>query len=338
MAMRRCSSPSCGRWRPPRELSITDYGAVPGRANNVTAAFENGKALYDAMRRARKGDTVVVPAGQRFVMVPYAPLYRLEHVELRLEGCLAAFEPPPGEHAKVWPFYLGNFESLITIHLSSHVTISGGGALDGRGHNWWVAFARNKLASKRPMLLQIDGSTDVVVARDITMLDAIDAHSCSIGNASISRLSYRQARSSSSASRSWRTGQAQENLQKSVPMFPFNTDGIDVAGKDITIRDIVVSNYDDVVAVKTADLLSSNDGRRARLHPQHHGLQHHGLPRRRPVGVAPCAVAQALRPRRVVRARSRCTPRRRGPTSSPTGPRPSASTSTTTRAARRFRT
>ena len=67
-----------------RELSITDYGAVPGRANNATAAFENGKALYDAMRAARKGDVVVVPAGQRFVMVPYAPLYRLEHVELRL--------------------------------------------------------------------------------------------------------------------------------------------------------------------------------------------------------------------------------------------------------------
>ena len=152
-----------------RELSITDFGAVPGRANNVTAAFENGKALYDAMRAARKGDTVVVPAGQRFVMIPYAPLYRLEHVELRLGGCLAAFEPT-GEHAKVWPFYLGNFESLITIHLSSHVTISGGGALDGRGHNWWVAFARNKLASKRPMLLQIDGSTDVVVCAKLKIL------------------------------------------------------------------------------------------------------------------------------------------------------------------------
>ena len=80
-----------------RELSITDYGAVPGGANNATAAFENGKALYDAMRAARKGDVVVVPS-QRFVMVPYAPLYGLEHVELRLEGCLAAFEPP-GEHA-----------------------------------------------------------------------------------------------------------------------------------------------------------------------------------------------------------------------------------------------
>jgi hypothetical protein len=146
-----------------RELSIVNFGAEPvgpvsrgppassasmgrelgeGEAN-ATRAMLNGKALYDAMRAARKGDVVVVPTGQRFVMVPYAPLYGLEHVELRLEGCLAAYEPPPGEHAKVWPFYLGNFASLITIHLSAHVTISGGGALDGRGHNWlgaaWMA-------------------------------------------------------------------------------------------------------------------------------------------------------------------------------------------------------
>ena len=144
-------------WAPAaaRELSIINFGAEPvgpvsrgppassssmgrefgeGEAN-ATRALLNGKALYDAMRAARKGEVVVVPAGQRFVMIPYAPLYRLEHVELRLEGCLAAFEPT-GEHAKVWPFYLGNFESLITIHLSSYVTISGGGALDGRGHNW----------------------------------------------------------------------------------------------------------------------------------------------------------------------------------------------------------
>mgnify|MGYP003318569619 CR=1 FL=1 len=53
--------------------------------------------------------------------------------------------------------------------------------------------------------------------------------------------------------------EAQLDLQKSVPMFPFNTDGIDVAGRDVTIRDIVVSNYDDVVAVKAADLLSDSN-------------------------------------------------------------------------------
>ena len=55
-------------WAPAaaRELSITDYGAVPGRADNATAAFENGKALYDAMLAARadeRKDVVITILG-----------------------------------------------------------------------------------------------------------------------------------------------------------------------------------------------------------------------------------------------------------------------------------
>ena len=187
-----------------------------------------------------------MPAEQRFVMVPCAAL------RLSTSSCASRGASPPssrpGEHAKVWPFYLGNFESLITIHLSSHVTISGGGALDGRGHNWWVAFARNKLASKRPMLLQIDGSTDIHV-RDITMLDSPRF------NLYLGSYCKRVLVERVTILADW---QAQENLQKSVPMFPFNTDGIDVAGEDVTIRDIVVSNYDDVVAIKASDMLSDD--------------------------------------------------------------------------------
>ncbi len=102
------------------------------------------------------------------------------------------------------------------------------------------------------MLLQIDGSTDVVV-RDITMLDSPRF------NLYLGSYCKRVLVERVTILADW---EAQTALQqKSVPMFPFNTDGIDVAGEDITIRDIVVSNYDDVVAVKTADLLpSSADG------------------------------------------------------------------------------
>ena len=37
-----------------------------------------------------------------------------------------------------------------------------------------------------------------------------------------------------------------------LPIFPLNTDGIDPSGKNVYIHDIVVQNYDDVVAVKPA--------------------------------------------------------------------------------------
>ena len=42
-----------------------------------------------------------------------------------------------------------------------------------------------------------------------------------------------------------------------IPMFPFNTDGFDPAGKNIWIHDCTIENYDDAVAVKPS---SSKDG------------------------------------------------------------------------------
>ena len=37
-----------------------------------------------------------------------------------------------------------------------------------------------------------------------------------------------------------------------VPTFPLNTDGIDPAGRNFTIRDVYIENFDDAVAVKPA--------------------------------------------------------------------------------------
>ena len=36
----------------------------------------------------------------------------------------------------------------------------------------------------------------------------------------------------------------------SWPVFPLNTDGIDPAGSNVTIRNVNITNYDDAVAVK----------------------------------------------------------------------------------------
>ena len=335
-----------------RELSITDYGAVPGRANNATAAFENGKALYDAMRaaqgrRRRRAGRAAIRHG------PYAPLYGLEHVELRLEGCLAAFEPAPGQHAKVWPFYLGNFESLITIHLSSYVgggDRPGGGALnDGPcccrstvpRMSWVENFTARSESSRRStpsssLAMPVHQSTarhvaadrrltDVLV-RDITMLDSPRF------NLYLGSYCRRVLVERVTILADW---EAQAALQKSVPMFPFNTDGIDVAGKDITIRDIVVSNYDDVVAVKAADLLIRQNKGDAPGCTQNVTVYNTTVYRGAGLSVGsihPSPLMPCVRD--VLFELATLWSRSRGPTSSRTGPRRSASTSTTTRAAR----
>ena len=46
----------------------------------------------------------------------------------------------------------------------------------------------------------------------------------------------------------------QWDLELNVPMFPFNTDGIDVAGRNIIVRNCTVHNYDDSVCLKPSHL------------------------------------------------------------------------------------
>ena len=75
------------------------------------------------------------------------------------------------------------------------------------------------------MLLQINGSTDVHV-HDITMLDSPRF------NLYLGSYCKRVLVERVTILADWA---AQENLQKSMPMFPFNTDGIDVAGRNVHV-------------------------------------------------------------------------------------------------------
>lgn len=48
-------------------------------------------------------------------------------------------------------------------------------------------------------------------------------------------------------------------LPNGIPLFPLNTDGIDPNGKNITITNTYIENFDDAVAVKpghSSDLIS----------------------------------------------------------------------------------
>jgi len=235
-----------------KTTQITDFGAVPGTGVNASTAMMNGEALYWALKRAAPGDVVSVPAGQRFEFIPYATLVNISRVELRVDGCLAGYDAyaRKEKYEHVWPKTGGVFRSLLGIRRSRHVTISGAGALDGRGHGWWVAFALGDLESKRPVNIDIDGSSDVVI-RDITVLDSPRF------NIYFGTFSSRVLVERVTVLCDWEAQTAIMDAQQrlALPMFPFNTDGVDVSGRDILIRDSIVENWDDVVAVKPADTI-----------------------------------------------------------------------------------
>jgi polygalacturonase len=43
------------------------------------------------------------------------------------------------------------------------------------------------------------------------------------------------------------------NYDLGIPTFPLNTDGIDPSGTNVTIRNVIITNWDDAVAVKPAN-------------------------------------------------------------------------------------
>lgn len=42
------------------------------------------------------------------------------------------------------------------------------------------------------------------------------------------------------------------NFELSWPTFPLNTDGVDVAGSNVTIKNINITNFDDAIAIKSS--------------------------------------------------------------------------------------
>ena len=65
----------------------------------------------------------------------------------------------------------GTYAPLVAVERAARFALTGGGAIDGRGHGWWWAFALGELKYKRPLCVSIVDSADTLVA-DLAILDA----------------------------------------------------------------------------------------------------------------------------------------------------------------------
>ena len=109
-------------------LSIEGFGA---KAGLTTKALENGRAMKKAMDATQPGDTVLVPYGKRYYMIPSATLTPAENVTLLLKGELTAFDD-----IERWPQQKNRYLSLLDFRNVRGLTLKGGGLIHGRGH-WW---------------------------------------------------------------------------------------------------------------------------------------------------------------------------------------------------------
>jgi polygalacturonase len=120
---------------PDRDFNITDYGAVGDEKTNCTEAIN--KAISAANEAG--GGRVVVPAGSFLT----GAIYLKSNVNLYVsQGAVVKFSNDPNEYLPaVYTRWEGiecmNYSPLIYAYKQKNIAITGKGALDGQGQNWW---------------------------------------------------------------------------------------------------------------------------------------------------------------------------------------------------------
>ena len=225
-------------------------------ANDASAGVANTISLNAALAALQPGDTLRV-ANETFFLAGGVRAANLHAVTIQLDGTLKFL---PGR--KGWPTQpcaqAGNplqpvkngtcVQEAIFIANSTGLTLtsSGQGTLHGSGKSWWGYVEYLLHGEDRPRLFSIVNATDVLVERwrfeqsaywTFTAFDLarLEVRDCSIDNR-----------------------QNDADAHGVLNLDAFNTDGFDVAGRDIHIHDSTVWNQDDCFTIQPLDARGHN--------------------------------------------------------------------------------
>lgn len=234
-------------------VSILEFGAVPYRENN-DACHANTQALESAFLHANSSlvdRTVKVPTGLTFCIFA-AEISHMHKVTLQLDGVLVI-----SKNQTEWRKGVVDFTAALNFLECRGLTLQGEGGVDGQGYGWWWNAILDPANGKRPHMLWIYGSQDVVV-RDLYFHNSPNFH-CRIYDVQHLHIQNITIHVNVTAQReiSQHFGMWYEPAELEgrvgLPTFPLNTDGIDVNGNDILIEDSSIQNFDDAIVVKPND-------------------------------------------------------------------------------------
>jgi len=261
-----------------RILDIEVYGAVPF---SKAHAKLNGQALIAALQKAKPTETVLIPEGKSYYLMPQAPLKSpARDITFQLDGSIIL-----SDAIAEWPLDPdsagGKYLPFLKVTDATGFRMVGNGVIDGSGHRWWWTFAVGLLPDiKRPFTFDFEFCTDLAI-EDVTILDSPrfnvyieKSHKVRVNRVKIiddwrAQLAtqevvseYRRLRKDEHDD-SWKAKLPTEqwwmdyrqltDLLLRLPMFPFNTDGVDISGTDIIVKDCIISNFDDVVVAKPSN-------------------------------------------------------------------------------------
>ncbi|CUG78731.1 glycoside hydrolase family 28, putative [Bodo saltans] len=229
-------------------ISILEYGAV-ANDTSYNASYINGKALFYAVNAANNANAsdreVIVPSGYVFSFLPFGIFTGIHNVVVRIDGVLSAFA---GDNL-LWPNMTdGRTFNIIEFDNSDQVTLTGQGSIVGNGYHWWWYVVLTGL-DNRPHMIVTQSVTNFIL-ENLTLLNSPQYHVFLRDNvnATVQFLTVHvDVTEQQSLLESFGL------FEDGLPMFPLNTDGIDIAGENITVRHCSVQNFDDSVCIKPAN-------------------------------------------------------------------------------------
>jgi len=223
---------------------ISDFGAIPNNKSSDCVIL-NGKAIEQAIIAANStlDRLVLIEGNSIYHMVPSSNLNNLINITIQIDGTLVAWD---GD-LSFWPRDgSNNSMTMLSVSNSYNVTFTGNGIIEGFGYRWWwqVILIGD---DNRPDLLYVGGSMNVLI-ENLTFSNSPRYHlnlqnvaHCLVQNINITVDVFGQQ------------AFLREHgflYQNFIPTFPLNTDGIDVSGIDVVIRNSSIICFDDAVAVK----------------------------------------------------------------------------------------
>tara|TARA_B100000886_G_scaffold336297_1_gene294798 strand:+ start:592 stop:1890 length:1299 start_codon:yes stop_codon:yes gene_type:complete len=218
-------------------IYVRDFGII-NNENSINASIQNGNSFYDAIKYASYGDTIIISENETLYYIPSEEyIENINNILIQIDGKIILYND-----TSLWEKTSSDtYFNAIDIRNSNNLTITGNGTIYGQGYTWWKEFLKGEIVRERPSLINIDSCTDVII-ENITLLNSPRFN---IYANYVLRFVTRNMKI-------WVDVKQQKKLLNSlkIPIFPFNTDGVDVKGKQIHIYNMTISNYDDSVAVK----------------------------------------------------------------------------------------
>jgi len=224
--------------------NIEAYGAEADKIDDATM-FKNGAVFNTTLPQLMPGDTLLIP-NKTFHLYGGIRASGLRNVTIRLDGILRY-----ANNRKLWPRGADD-KTLACMHFDNiedvTFTSSTQGLLDGNGAEWWGAIKYLLYSEDRPRMLEIYNSSGIIIEYLkfiqppywVTFLRDVDGVIIRYSEVAVHR------------GDSWT-----HNVDE---LQAFNTDGFDVAGRNVHMHDLQIWNDDDCVTLKGM----GNGGDRAR--------------------------------------------------------------------------